>query len=560
VVPSEKFQQEHAVDVQTSKMERHIHFWGANEHLRALEIPQRVHIECVAWTASHGGMTANLKKNRPWLMKRYRQVVEELYDLRKVAHEESPNSHLDSEFLEILQAVLPPELHASLHSDVLFNELGADSLRSGRLVSRMRAIGVDISLAALYDYPLGHLSNLVQAARIGAAPTVRAAPINWESECKLPPTWPQTKNRQRERPAVLLTGATGFVGPLLVLELMKRREASSRPQGPIYCLVRGPNSEQRLDSSLKLCGSDLTTVSKNSRSKVCVVEGDLSQPQLGLEEGTYHELVDRVEEIVHNGAMVNHALPYSALRPSNVQGTLEVAKLASLAGASLTFVSSVAALPRGEMSPEDWLPPMSREQMDMLSGYGQTKAVAEQLLRQMTGLRVCVIRAGDIGPDRNTGYFNPKDTTLALVRACVLSGQAVRETSYVLGWLPANAAAHAIIQLGLTHGVYHIIGKSPTLRDVLRALELEGYRIQTVTSDVWSMALKSLSSAIGPALPFLESIEFPPLGTTVASLPTDMAINALGPDAVRAWEVLEEDLRPFVRRWRSDKFIPESLT
>ena len=52
--------------------------------------------------------------------------------------------------------------------------------------------------------------------------------------------------------------------------------------------------------------------------KVSVVLGDLSQPLLGLKEDTFYSLSKSVDIIIHNGARVNHVLPYTGKLPTTV--------------------------------------------------------------------------------------------------------------------------------------------------------------------------------------------------------------------------------------------------
>ena len=52
--------------------------------------------------------------------------------------------------------------------------------------------------------------------------------------------------------------------------------------------------------------------------KVSVVLGDLAQPLLGLREDTFHSLSKSVDIIIHNGARVNHVLPYTGKLPTTV--------------------------------------------------------------------------------------------------------------------------------------------------------------------------------------------------------------------------------------------------
>lgn len=47
--------------------------------------------------------------------------------------------------------------------------------------------------------------------------------------------------------------------------------------------------------------------------KAVVLIGDLGKPLLGLDEAVFEDLASTVDAIVHNGAHVNHLLPYQSM-------------------------------------------------------------------------------------------------------------------------------------------------------------------------------------------------------------------------------------------------------
>ena len=68
----------------------------------------------------------------------------------------------------------------------------------------------------------------------------------------------------------------------------------------------------------------------------------MSKSNLGLKPDTYQNLCERVDTILHNGALVNHAFTYEQLFEPNVLGSLEVMKLAlQRRRKAVTYVSSV---------------------------------------------------------------------------------------------------------------------------------------------------------------------------------------------------------------------------
>lgn len=82
--------------------------------------------------------------------------------------------------------------------------------------------------------------------------------------------------------AILLTGATGFLGIFLLKELLEKTEAT------IYCLVRAKSRDeglQKLEAKNKQASLNM-----QFKNRVEVVLGDLDQPNLGIDSATYKKL------------------------------------------------------------------------------------------------------------------------------------------------------------------------------------------------------------------------------------------------------------------------------
>jgi acyl carrier protein len=96
----------------------------------------------------------------------------------------------------------------------------------------------------------------------------------------------------RNPKAVLLTGATGFVGAYLLKELVARTKAE------IHCLVRvnpSPDIERRKKDAKDKVRRNLETFSlwdDEVSARVIGVPGDLSKPLLGLSEGEFDAMSD----------------------------------------------------------------------------------------------------------------------------------------------------------------------------------------------------------------------------------------------------------------------------
>ena len=76
----------------------------------------------------------------------------------------------------------------------------------------------------------------------------------------------------------------------------------------------------------------------------CVV-GDLSKPQLGIEQHTRQTLSHEADILIHNGATVHWVRRYQNMIASNVISTIDAMKLCNEGKPKLlTFVSSTSVL------------------------------------------------------------------------------------------------------------------------------------------------------------------------------------------------------------------------
>src|ERR1044071_5811826 len=97
--------------------------------------------------------------------------------------------------------------------------------------------------------------------------------------------------------AVLLTGATGFVGMEILARLLERSDAE------VLMLVRAADddaAESRVDSTLEcLFGSE-----HDYRDRVSPVRADLERPGLGLSEAERESLAEHVTSVIHSAASI----------------------------------------------------------------------------------------------------------------------------------------------------------------------------------------------------------------------------------------------------------------
>jgi thioester reductase-like protein len=143
--------------------------------------------------------------------------------------------------------------------------------------------------------------------------------------------------------SLLLTGATGFVGKVLLERLLEDTDIES-----VYLLVRpkkGASASRRLEAL-----QQSAALTHKSLARVKVVEGDLSSPLLGLEVRSRAALLAGTTHIIHLAASVDFDLPLARAVEANVGGALGVLEfaracpnLSALVHCSTAYVSTARA-------------------------------------------------------------------------------------------------------------------------------------------------------------------------------------------------------------------------
>jgi thioester reductase-like protein len=201
--------------------------------------------------------------------------------------------------------------------------------------------------------------------------------------------------------AVLITGATGFVGMEVLARYIERSDRR------IFALVRARDddaAQERIDGVMAdLFGSRARRYSDRVRA----VAGELTEPGLGLGLRRSRALADEVSTIVHSAASVSFALPLDEAREINLEGTrrmLEFAELAAERGGGLeryghVSTAYVAGTHDGHFAEADL-----DVGQDFNNSYEQSKFEAEKLVREHPNLPVTVMRPSIVVGDQRNGW------------------------------------------------------------------------------------------------------------------------------------------------------------
>lgn len=117
---------------------------------------------------------------------------------------------------------------------------------------------------------------------------------------------------------IFLTGATGFFGCHLLIDMLKSPEKI----GKIYCAMRPKKNitaKDRLLQKINFYFGD--KYNEQFEKYVEIVECQISEEHFGLELDKYNKLQDKIDIAIHSAANVNHYGRYSVFEKTNVIGT-----------------------------------------------------------------------------------------------------------------------------------------------------------------------------------------------------------------------------------------------
>ncbi|HMN80698.1 MAG TPA: SDR family oxidoreductase [Burkholderiaceae bacterium] len=189
-----------------------------------------------------------------------------------------------------------------------------------------------------------------------------------------------------------VTGATGFIGKRLVRKILGRKGSI------VHFLVRDA-SPQRLAPLYEYWGVDA--------SRAIPVQGDLTQPGLGLKPADRKKLDGKIKHFFHLAAVYDLSADADSQVAVNVEGTRNVVQLANAVKAGcLHHVSSIAAAGLYEgMFRED----MFEEAENLDHPYFATKHESEKIVRKEAKVPIRIYRPGLVVGDSKTGEMDKID-------------------------------------------------------------------------------------------------------------------------------------------------------
>lgn len=281
-----------------------------------------------------------------------------------------------------------------------FHEQGGDSLMCVTFMLELeKAYGLPIDFELAMNVPLHRLDQLMTQEADAPAPA-----------------------ENLDRPGILLTGATGFLGG----HVLACAALELPPEEVVYCLVRDKNrgARDRLEEVALAHGV--------APDRYVIVHGTLDAPKFALHPEAYGDLARAVTKVVHCAAMVNLAIGRQEMLDWSARGMETILTFCADAGADLRFTSSSAVYPdRGGPWPE-----APAKAWEGCTGYGAAKIAAEEAIRA-SNVSAAIVRLPSL---YDLEAPNPRDIYEIILKASLQAGHMPQALEFPMTDVTAAAA------------------------------------------------------------------------------------------------------------------------
>ncbi len=295
---------------------------------------------------------------------------------------------------------------------------------------------------------------------------------------------------------VLLTGATGYLGVHILMDLLRRPDCCGR----IICLARASkrlSAQRRVKSSLFYYAEE--DFSDSYGDKWLVVEGDITSPEVLAEACDMH-----IDTIINSAANVAHFAYGDTLKKSNTDGVKNLIDLALRHGATLCQIStiSVAGATDGSALKDGFTERDFYIGQRIHNQYIYSKYMAEYLLLRAAvdqGLPIKLLRVGNLQGRIQDGEFQMNMSTNAFTRqlAAYIKIGAVPRSLYEasVNFSPVDETAHNIISLCATAGgaAYNVYPpREVPFAAIFAGLERLGHGVEVVDDEAFTQLLQRI--------------------------------------------------------------------
>lgn len=279
--------------------------------------------------------------------------------------------------------------------------------------------------------------------------------------------------------STFITGSTGYLGSYVVSALLRETQES------LGLLVRAASTDEALERlwrSLQL-HMNFEEFREYMASRVRIYRGDITSPQLGLDNATYRAAYRDTDSIIHIAASLNRKSERVCLNV-NMRGTLAMIKFAQAANAdhglrrfSEVSTTAVAGQRQSEVVYEDDAIDWARNDYDP---YARSKKFCEHMLDQLlsdvphTVFRPSIVMGDSTRPV--TSQFDMLRAFVFLARLPIIPVPKQARLDIVSADYVSRGIVKVHTDASPKYGIYHLSAGqgSQTAQEIVSKLRLFG--------------------------------------------------------------------------------------
>lgn len=413
-----------------------------------------------------------------------------------------PETPVEKAVIQAAQQILGSRVIGVNHNLV---NIGFDSLMLIQLIAELSSIGLEIAMQDFYECPT------VQALALrleGGGPTaveppaaaipqpVLAEPV---SECIL--------DGAEKLDHVLLTGATGYLGAHLLKDLLLLTDAE------VTCLIRASDlghAKSRLLQRMRQYFPELPHTLLDQR--VHALAGDISEPDLGLDKASLHELGSGLDAVFNPAANVRHFGSYEDFERNNIGGVVNLIDFCRQYDLRLNQISTVSVSGNYALQKQAGL---VFSENDLAIGqdvsdnpYVKSKLEAEKRLAQAVeqGVPCTVFRVGNLTGRYQDGVFQANigdNRFYNMLRTILITGTVPESLmGQVTDLTPVDACSRAAVMLAIRQKTrnrrYHLYNSQTlSIRQIIASLPDQDSEIRVLKDQEFMEHLNRTSRETG---------------------------------------------------------------
>lgn len=356
--------------------------------------------------------------------------------------------------------------------DDFIDDLGIDSLNMSVIYSLINSN--QIKMQDLYTYTtIEELAKLIDN------------PIDYSKQHLFKNITINNNAKEFDISNVLLTGATGFLGIHILLELLKCDEVKQ-----IYCLVRSKEnitSYERLYEKLQSYNILEEIPKEVIDKKIIVLDGDVIKERFGLSKEEYKKIGNIVTTVINSAANVKHYGKYEKMHITNVSS---VEKILDFCGGNISFAHistlSIAGFKNEQTEDKVYDENTLYIKQDFNNNpYLLTKYEAEETILSNKNVNSKIFRLGNIMPRKKDGVFQEnysQNAFLSAVRLMLRLKKVPKSfLDFKVEFSPVDECALSIMRLirkQSNNKIYHIVNnKEVSIKDLLDKIEVKDIEI-----------------------------------------------------------------------------------